>query len=86
MTDHRSARPLARTRAKARADAGQAMLAAEPFSEWMVTGRDSDGNAQRLVLHASGFLQAASDALATADLNWGPRFSIDSIVRQGGPS
>jgi hypothetical protein len=57
-------------------------MAVDQLSEWMVTGRDEDGNSQRLVLHARCFRDATEDALMLAHQHWGWDCEIDSVVKQ----
>jgi len=53
----------------------------ESFDEWMVTGRDVDGNRKRFVLHAHGFTNAQLSARDLAYRNWGGYGSrIDSLT------
>ena len=63
----------------------EAITAVEASDEWLVTGRDADGNSKRFVIHSTGFVNAAESARINAYHNWGFGSQIDSLVRQPEP-
>lgn len=52
------------------------------YSEWLVTGKDVDGNYMRFVIHGHTITEAVRTAIIFANRNWGHGGRIDSLVRQ----